>query len=1175
MNKILFSILILSIVGLSASVLLAQMDGLHGDDREFRMGEHAGNKFRTTFFNDGTWGGSTSRPGEIAGEWPINSGHYYLCDGDPYVVAEVVDNMGDSKGTIRHIQSTVKSLQYATTTGDQDPNTGEWWTFLPLPGFANPNEDRVAMARGAFEWRDSWPPFWPDIADPKNPRFSPDGWPDSWNGYFGRNVFNADEESYFVADDYAKQEFPNFRPDTTDLNRGGLGIRMYVRGLQWAKTAVEDALFCIFDLENIGTYSHDKMVFGYKIGNNMGETATGSDAAGDDGGRYDRTENIAWTYDSDNTGASDWGPEGTGLFGCTFLESPGNPYDGIDNDNDGADGTGEIISTAMFQPKTLSLDEPIVLINYDDFERTVTTLRNALEAAGKGPEDTLEIALKGRSLGNINKFWNGKELNYNGISEIGDNLFDDNLNGIIDESRGWEDETQIIQYLYVGYKCIDYFTGEGTDNLLLDERRNDGIDNDGDWDAEFDDTGKDGLLPGDRDYPGPDEGEGDGFPTAGEPHYDQTDIDESDMLGLTSFWLYDWPSVRQDDDEAFWTGLAPGRFMTDIQVGNVELAYGSGYFPLVPEQIERFSVAYICAESADGQETSDLIRNKHFVADAYNKNYNFAKAPLIPTLRAVAGDNQVTLFWDDVAEESDDPISGKDFEGYRIYRATDPGFYDATPITNAYGSVIWREPMAQFDLDNEYEGLSNIPTQGVQFYLGNNTGLRHFWIDTTAVNGFRYFYAVTSYDHGSDSLGIDPSECTKFVAVKSSGEIEKGTNVVIVRPEAPAAGYTPASFVNSQIISAPQNTAEGNMHYWILDPDSIRDNHTYQVSFKETLSAQGLDSTLSFILVDITKSNQPDTLLENSPLVAETPDGLPIVHGFQLSFSENPPELNINPDSSGWNRPEIPDYDFGEYVPTSATRPTKLILGDFKIIFSDVGIDTSKLYYRDEDPLKPMPVNFTIMNTLTNEKVDFAFRERCVATSSDSGKFTYHSRRRQSDEIIFLADASHTDPDSIVASWQVKYSVASITQTDSIVPGPGDVLTIKLDKPFLSHDTFTFITLAPKVDHQLAKIDLDRIRVVPNPYIVTNRWEPTNPYTTGRGDRQIHFTHLPAKCTIRIFNVRGQLVNTLEHEAMIDNGTEIWNMLSKDNLEISYGIYIYHIEAEGIGEKTGKFIVIK
>ncbi len=140
---------------------------------------------------------------------------------------------------------------------------------------------------------------------------------------------------------------------------------------------------------------------------------------------------------------------------------------------------------------------------------------------------------------------------------------------------------------------------------------------------------------------------------------------------------------------------------------------------------------------------------------------------------------------------------------------------------------------------------------------------------------------------------------------------------------------------------------------------------------------------------------------------------------------------------------------------------------------------------------------------------------------------------------------------------------------------PGNVLTLVLTKPFLSHDTYTFTTQQASISQEQAKVDLDRIRVVPNPYIVTNSWEPENPYANGRGERQLHFTHLPSKCTIRIFNVRGQLVNTLEHQAALNDGTEIWDMLSRDNLEISYGIYIYHIKADGIGEKIGKFAIIK
>mgnify|MGYP006940457158 CR=1 FL=1 len=49
----------------------------------------------------------------------------------------------------------------------------------------------------------------------------------------------------------------------------------------------------------------------------------------------------------------------------------------------------------------------------------------------------------------------------------------------------------------VAYK--DYRRGLGIDDPLIDEARNDGLDNDGDWNPETDDVGSDGK-PGTNDY---------------------------------------------------------------------------------------------------------------------------------------------------------------------------------------------------------------------------------------------------------------------------------------------------------------------------------------------------------------------------------------------------------------------------------------------------------------------------------------------------------------------------------------------------------------------------------------------------------------------------------------------------------------------------------------------------
>jgi hypothetical protein len=73
----------------------------------------------------------------------------------------------------------------------------------------------------------------------------------------------------------------------------------------------------------------------------------------------------------------------------------------------------------------------------------------------------------------------------------------------------------------------------------------------------------------------------------------------------------------------------------------------------------------------------------------------------------------------------------------------------------------------------------------------------------------------------------------------------------------------------------------------------------------------------------------------------------------------------------------------------------------------------------------------------------------------------------------------------------------------------------------------------------------------------------------------LHFTRLPRRCTIRIYTVSGELVNTIYHDSDILDGTADWNMLTRDNLQIAYGVYIYHVDAGELGEKVGKFAVIK
>ena len=84
-----------------------------------------------------------------------------------------------------------------------------------------------------------------------------------------------------------------------------------------------------------------------------------------------------------------------------------------------------------------------------------------------------------------------------------------------------------------------------------------------------------------------------------------------------------------------------------------------------------------------GNDQQDAIRNKNVAQLTYESDYQFAKAPNPPKVTAVPGDGVVTLYWDRSAESTQDKYMGNitngadlyDFEGYKIYRATDFEFY--------------------------------------------------------------------------------------------------------------------------------------------------------------------------------------------------------------------------------------------------------------------------------------------------------------------------------------------------------------------------------------------------------------------------------------------------------------------------------------------------------------------
>lgn len=1015
------------LLGQTAEQIAKYKSDPKGDKTYRKKGVMDGNQIRTIFRNDGQVGSWPDRP---SGEWPKGSGHNYLDGVTPLVSAAVVAP-GNSQ-IIHPLQTSYREEV------DFDPVTNELWVMEPVPGYANPSSTEPSISTKPLTWPDIWPRVLPNITP---------AWDGYWYGYFGRGVQNADFEAFYVMDDSKDKEFTrapyNYFPIASDKDRGGLGLRVEVRGFQWSHVLAEDIIFWHFDIVNLSDFNYDTTYFGYYCDTGVG----GVDDNGDDCASYDTKLDIAYAFDNDGMAPPDrWK---TGYVGYAYLESPGNGSNGMDDDEDG----------------------------------------------------------------------------------------------------------------------------------MVDEKRDDGIDNDNDWrpftdlnangvwdplerEPLNDDVGRDGVGPFDPQYDGPDDGEGDGIPTDGEPNFDRTDKDESDQIGLTSLSIYrlagkgptdGWPK----NDEVMFRKMNYANFDTSLQNSNISMVFGSGPFPLQLNKRERFSMALVF-----GSDKEDMIFNKETVQQIYNANYNFSRPPYKPTLTAVAGDKRVFLYWNDIAEKSRDPFLGyqdndptkgykMDFEGYLIYKSREPEFNDIKIITDSKGEPKYWKPIAQFDLNNGIKGSDPIGINGAHFWRGDDTGLQHAYVDTNVVNGETYYYALVAYDQGDPKFGtkgLIPSENTKIISQDLVGNIKFiDINCAVVVPNAPVAGYQPPE-IQGNISKVAQGIGTGKLDAYILNPNALRENASYKVAFRST----GNFPTYKTVSYSITRTH--NGVIDTIEAVIDSSNigpgkYSPPFDGITVS-AVNATAVNIIPDRTGFVS-SISNLNMVVVPDNSSPARNVNWPGDYEIEFLEQATITT--------PFTKLLVPFKITNLTSGAVVQGE-----VFDNNNNKKFDLN------DDIVIIEYVGTV----YKLTWRIGYYRPTNT-TVAIEPRPGDKFLISTTKPFKSGDYFTFTTKAASVNTETARDEMSKIGVVPNPYVSAASWERRNLNQTGRGERRIDFIHLPQKCTIRIYSITGALVKTLYKDSPTQDGSVSWNLISEDGMDISYGLYIYHVDAPGVGNHIGKFAVIK
>jgi hypothetical protein len=682
------------------------------------------------------------------------------------------------------------------------------------------------------------------------------------------------------------------------------------------------------------------------------------------------------------------------------------------------------------------------------------------------------------------------------------------------------------------------------------------------------------------------------------------------MLGLSSFHLFSHPQdgspwVKYDKD--CFEKLADHRLDDSYnKPDNLFQSFSSGSFPLFKGRTERISMALITTfenlSTLNNQKIAPIIFERKKVVQAiYESDYRFARPPVMPTLKASAGDGKVILTWDAVADRyTREALMGgeNDFEGYRLYKSTDISFSDAARLRNGFGNPAGNLPVFQCDLDNEYSGFTDFAyVEGIGYFLGDNTGIQHYYVDNAVENGRTYYYYLTAYDRGIKSSNIAPSENVATIVVDENEQVTFQTpNFQIATPRPPANDYVSPGI--ELLTNMKDLLGTGSIGLNAAEPNQLKRGHTYKIMFNvDTLPEaprvpEDLEyRTNGFRVYDVGDSSRlvyeenPDhfvgtnilpSLLTESYFYLNDGKGVQtdIFDGLQVSLSNLIMEGRWDSLGSAWvhgqgdmhlsvNRSRMPEFPW-----------------QYDIVFTDAGNAHTTKYtgksMKDENdnlikeyiPGQTFP--FYVENKMFLDTETGEHRRLDIVAIDKNGNKTFELL--EDDMVVGYYYVRNEKDTWIYSLFRVDFNGIP---PDNL-PKPGDVYRIDCLRPFTASDSILFRIVSPEEKGMAIEEDLDRIRVVPNPYIITNSMEPAVRNNTLNQRRRMMFTNLPAECAIKIYTMSGYLVDTIEVSNEADNGMAHWDLLTKENLEIAAGVYIYHVKSPKTGrERIGKFAVVK
>ena len=616
-------------------------------------------------------------------------------------------------------------------------------------------------------------------------------------------------------------------------------------------------------------------------------------------------------------------------------------------------------------------------------------------------------------------------------------------------------------------------------------------------------------------------------------------------------------------------------------------------------------IALVGGEGTNNLSSVSVLKyNDQFAQFAYDQFFNIPIMPQ-PSVEATALDDKVVLNWgsdqNKINAIENSPHAGFDFQGYSVYQLP----AGATDLSKGVR-------VATFDLNDNVQVLNDkVLDQGTGLiytkpivFLKNEGIKRYISIDNDAltgkpiINGQSYTFAVTAIGYNNDP-GLPYNI------------LESSPVIVSLTPHSANPGVRYGSAVGDTILSVhATGSSDGNVIALVVDPTKLTGDN-YKVTF-DTLNGGNVWS-----LTDVTTG----TVLVKNNTNQSGDDTYPIIDGMQVkvfgpsagvkqiseldaSDAVVDPNVGLIPISLGTtgyfvsNRAGVANggdrnYDrFGYWGTDDVIIDFTQESLTWDYINEDVHIDQSTgqpykapfAVYRRKFPSGEMVRLFAgFWDTDSNgvwDVDDDRWPEPNYGVPCYEPLYCWQGYDANGNEINYdpANDAQYAADNSLLTSANTTFGSATgpidypyLTATlfamyrDGATPPFGHKVIFITNKPNSNLDEFTLASIAPTDKIADAKADVNKINVFPNPYYGYQYRE------ISRQDHYVTFSHLPTKATIRIFDLAGVLVRTLDHNSS-SSQYEQWDLRNDSNYPVASGIYVAYIDLPDQG--TSKILKI-